>query len=239
MGLELSGMRLPPQDVPPLSHQGIVYRAPHHGAVESGDFLARSEIEALLQEAARGGQTWPDERLLSDPDWVRGVLQTNHYPVRDIERTLDNILVNTVWLEAIRDHLGEVISQDPDLSQTGPEWALSKARADGRIAPRHEALMASMWEACKTQLQGMMGKSSPRHGGWVVAYDEASGDKIWQIRVYQTEYDRNLETDVQDVYIRSLSIQDGYLLVRDEDRRIHRVDLSTRKLVVAVPTAGD
>ena len=55
-----------------------------------------------------------------------------------------------------------------------------------------------------------------QNGGCVVAYDNATNALLWSVKVYCTRYDSNLEQDVQDVFITSLALEGGRLLVGNE-----------------------
>jgi hypothetical protein len=65
-------------------------------------------------------------------------------------------------------------------------------------------------------------------GGCVVARDTATGNQLWALKVYCTRYDGNLEMDVQDVFITSLTVEGERLMVTDEKKRAFTIDLATR-----------
>ena len=60
--------------------------------------------------------------------------------------------------------------------------------------------------------------------------DATSKKQLEQITVYNVTYQQNLEKDVQDVYITSLTTRDENggvtLIVTDEKHRTHNVDVS-------------
>jgi hypothetical protein len=66
-----------------------------------------------------------------------------------------------------------------------------------------------------------------QNGGSVVAYDSATDAQLWTLQVYCTQYDPNLETDVQDVFITSLEIENGRLSVVNEKGLHYTIDLKT------------
>ena len=68
-----------------------------------------------------------------------------------------------------------------------------------------------------------------QNGGYVVAKDAATGRELWVARIYRIEYVPKLETDVQDIFIRSLApSDDGHdLVVTDERGREFQLDLAT------------
>jgi hypothetical protein len=69
-----------------------------------------------------------------------------------------------------------------------------------------------------------------QNGGVVAALDVASGKEQWTVVVYRIEYIPKLETDVQDLFIRTLvAAPDGkHLLVTDEKGRRFEVDIAAR-----------
>jgi hypothetical protein len=69
-----------------------------------------------------------------------------------------------------------------------------------------------------------------QNGGYVAAFDKASGKELWVLKVYDVTYDPRLEEDVQDVFIESLekSASGDLLEVRDERGRRYTVDPKTR-----------
>jgi outer membrane protein assembly factor BamB len=69
-----------------------------------------------------------------------------------------------------------------------------------------------------------------QNGGCVVAYDEQTGAQLWSVKVYCTQYDSHLETDVQDVFITSLAVKDGRLIVTNERALVFAIDLDTRQV---------
>jgi hypothetical protein len=72
-------------------------------------------------------------------------------------------------------------------------------------------------------------------GGFLVAYDTATGDRLWDLEVYRVDYNQERELDVQDVFITSLTVQEGKILVRNEATREYLVDAVSRS-VTKLPT---
>ncbi|MFT5470509.1 MAG: hypothetical protein ACI8UO_005638 [Verrucomicrobiales bacterium] len=69
-------------------------------------------------------------------------------------------------------------------------------------------------------------------GGVVEARDSQAKKLLYRVVIYKTKYDSNLETDVQDVFIKTLThdkIHD-LLILSDEDDRVYVLSLSTRKV---------
>ena len=64
--------------------------------------------------------------------------------------------------------------------------------------------------------------------GVVEARDAETGKTVWRLKVYEIKPDPNLERDVQDVFITSLTIDGNKLLVVNERHDRYSVDLKTR-----------
>jgi hypothetical protein len=69
-----------------------------------------------------------------------------------------------------------------------------------------------------------------QNGGYIAALDIASGKELWLLRVYETTYDKSLESDVQDVFIKSISKKffSETLKITDENGRSYLVNTQTR-----------
>ena len=66
--------------------------------------------------------------------------------------------------------------------------------------------------------------------GYVEAWDVETNKKLWELTVFTNPIDPHLEEDVQWVFIKSLNIQDGRLLITLEDERTYQVDLKTKNI---------
>ncbi len=64
----------------------------------------------------------------------------------------------------------------------------------------------------------------------VEARNKKTGKLLWQVEVYPIEIDPNVELDVQYVYITSLKIERGQLIVKNESGQVYVVDLKTHKV---------
>jgi hypothetical protein len=64
----------------------------------------------------------------------------------------------------------------------------------------------------------------------VIASDLKSGKKLWDVTVFETKYEPNLEEDVQDVFITELRFDGDSLLVRDEKARCYSIDLKRKSV---------
>jgi hypothetical protein len=69
-----------------------------------------------------------------------------------------------------------------------------------------------------------------QNGGCLVAYDNTTNAVRWFVEVYCTHYDPNLESDVQDVFITGLTMDNGQVLVTNEKGLHFAVDPATRQV---------
>lgn len=67
-------------------------------------------------------------------------------------------------------------------------------------------------------------------GGILAAYD-ASNREVWRLKVYRNPRRPELEGDVQDVWFRSLRVEDGKLLIENERGERFEVDPATRHVL--------
>lgn len=72
----------------------------------------------------------------------------------------------------------------------------------------------------------------PQNGGYVVAYDAASGAELWMARIYGLRGPADLEQDKREVFIVAMqaSASGRYLWITDERHRRWRLDLQTRRV---------
>ena len=66
--------------------------------------------------------------------------------------------------------------------------------------------------------------------GTVVATDTASGKVLWSRQIYVVWFEPELEKDMQDCFVTSLSIDGKALMVTNEAGRQYRLDLETLEL---------
>lgn len=68
-----------------------------------------------------------------------------------------------------------------------------------------------------------------QNGGYVAAVDIASSKELWVAKIYDIDYKPRLETDVQDVFIRSMTASpDAHSLqITNENNQRFVLDLST------------
>jgi len=71
-------------------------------------------------------------------------------------------------------------------------------------------------------------------GGYLSAYDEASGKLLWSLKIYDNRRDPAREGDVQDVFFKSMKAQgDGTLLIENERGKRFVVDPKSRAVTAA------
>ncbi len=65
-------------------------------------------------------------------------------------------------------------------------------------------------------------------GGIIQAINEKTDEELWSSKIYQIVYDPDMEMDVQEIFIKemTLSAEDDALLITDERQRRYRVALA-------------
>ena len=71
-----------------------------------------------------------------------------------------------------------------------------------------------------------------QNGGVVEARDPKTNKLLWQVQIYKTEHDVALEKDVQDVFIKSLTLDKVHnlLIMSDEKSRVFVLNLATKRV---------
>jgi hypothetical protein len=72
-----------------------------------------------------------------------------------------------------------------------------------------------------------------QNGGFIAAVNAKSGAELWILKVYDIKYEEKLETDVQDIFIKTMakSKTKNTLDITDERGRKFKVDVETRKVI--------
>ncbi len=73
------------------------------------------------------------------------------------------------------------------------------------------------------------------HMGHVQAFKLSSGQALWETKIYHVWIMPLAEEDVQWVFISAMQIQDGKLLVRNENGKSFKLDLKTGRVEGAIP----
>lgn len=224
-------MRMAPRDVAPIVHAGVRYDAPHwyqSEEVKPPELSARERMMQVLQQAADPNNP---AALFTDPARCREVLQGKGFSAADIELMDRHLESERVIRRVITQSLHELIARS--LSQGGPpnpmaaispEWLLEALEKDGTLSAEQRQEAVSRWQASQQALQRGLTSLGGQNGGWLVASEDEGGASLWSLRVYEPE-------EGEDVFITSLAMEGDFLLVRDEKRREHRVDLALRRVV--------
>lgn len=71
-----------------------------------------------------------------------------------------------------------------------------------------------------------------QNGGVVEARDPETNALLWQVQIFTTTYNAALEKDVQDVFIKSLTMDQVHnlLILSDEKSRVFVLNLTTKKV---------
>ncbi|MDA7629867.1 hypothetical protein N8670_03420 [Akkermansiaceae bacterium] len=71
-----------------------------------------------------------------------------------------------------------------------------------------------------------------QNGGVIEARDSKTKKLLWQVQIYKTKYDEALEKDVQDVFIKSLTLDKVHnlLIMSDEKSRVFVLNLITKRV---------
>ena len=71
-----------------------------------------------------------------------------------------------------------------------------------------------------------------RKMGLLEARDLKSGKLIWSRQIYAVKYDPDLEGDVQDVFIKSLTAEGNHLIITNERNSKYQLDLNSLEVKV-------
>src|SRR5262245_5432487 len=66
--------------------------------------------------------------------------------------------------------------------------------------------------------------------GYIEAWNVGTNKKLWELTVFTNPIDPNLEQDVQWVFIKTLNIHDGRLVVTSERGTTYQVDVNTKEI---------
>ena len=69
-----------------------------------------------------------------------------------------------------------------------------------------------------------------QNGGYIAAYDAATGQELWILKIYTVSYDSRKEEDVQDVFIESLTktASGDEIQIVDEEGRVYILNPQSR-----------
>lgn len=223
-------MRMTPRDVPFILHEGVRYDAPHWYQSEElkpPELSARDRMMQVLQQA---GSADPSA-LLNDSARCRQVLEERGFSVQDIEQMERYLESERVLRRVITQSLQELIFKS--MSQGGPpnpmaaispEWLLEALEREGTLSTEQRQEAVARWQASQQALKQGLQSAGGQNGGWLLASQPEDGSILWSLKVYEP-------AEGEDVFITSLEMDGEHLLIRDEKRREHRVDLKLRRVV--------
>jgi len=61
----------------------------------------------------------------------------------------------------------------------------------------------------------------------ILATETESNNLLWKKEIYEVIYDKNLETDVQDIFIDSISVNQNMMFIRNEKNEVFVLNLKT------------
>jgi hypothetical protein len=70
---------------------------------------------------------------------------------------------------------------------------------------------------------------------YIEAWDAQANKKLWDLTIFTNRIDQKLEEDVQWVFIKTLSVEDGVLLVTSERGKKYQVDLKSKAIQDSEP----
>lgn len=222
-------MRMTPRDVPFILHEGVRYDAPHFYQADQLPVPELSSRDRMMQALQRAGSTDPST-LMNDPERCRSVLQEAGFSPNEVEQMETYLESERVLRRVITQSLQELIFKS--MSQGGPpnpmaaispEWLLEALEKDGTLSSEQRQEAVLRWQNSQQALKRGLESLGGQNGGWLVASHPSNGSILWSLRVYEP-------SGAEDVFITSLEIDGEHLLVRDEKRREHRVDLKLRRL---------
>ena len=68
--------------------------------------------------------------------------------------------------------------------------------------------------------------------GFIEARAPQSGELIWSRQIYAVKYDPDLEGDVQDVFIKSITVQGNHLIITNERNSKYQLDLNSLEVII-------
>ncbi len=217
--------------------------------------LSAASVEAVLRDWEANRYASPQDEA-HDPDRLRVELAQRGSARPEIECAVRKLRLSgatqramqTILQEQMAGMLAGLTLNDPftydagvseSLEQFQPSRVRELLTAEGELEPAEVEEALAAYEAEMRELEASLAevRSAPREqpGGVVVAYDAASGEILWSSRAYTTEYDSDLEQCVQDVFITGFEVDGPHLVVRDERRRLHRLDRRTGRVVDSRP----
>jgi hypothetical protein len=73
---------------------------------------------------------------------------------------------------------------------------------------------------------------------YIEAWDVQTNKKLWDLTVFTNRIDPKLEQDIQWVFIKTLSVRDGTLVVTSERGKTYKIDLETKAVTQSDPASS-
>jgi hypothetical protein len=73
---------------------------------------------------------------------------------------------------------------------------------------------------------------------YIEAWDVRTNKKLWDLTIFTNRIDPKLEEDVQHVFIKTLNVRDGTVIVTSERGETYRVDLKTKAVTQSEHVRG-
>ena len=68
--------------------------------------------------------------------------------------------------------------------------------------------------------------------GFIEARDSRSGKLIWSRQIYAVKYDPDLVGDVQDVFIKRITVEGNSLIITNERNSKYQLDLNSLEVII-------
>lgn len=180
-------------------------------------------ISGHLEKAMRARMAAGEPVNPQDSEWLREVLKDCPLPQSEVDAYLD--------LMAFQATVAPVMMRVTQklLARSFPEGIPTLEGPEVRKALEEDGtLTAAQIDRLLNDITGPFAKSEPpRNGGRVVAYDDVSGEELWQLEVYRD--DSVGGSGAQDIFITEMRVKGEDLVVSDEAGREHRIDLRARR----------
>lgn len=69
---------------------------------------------------------------------------------------------------------------------------------------------------------------------YFILMKDKAGDIKWKTKIFGRQYEKQLETDVQDIHLKTLRVAESNIIAVDEMGRTFEIDLDSGKLVKPV-----
>lgn len=205
-------MRQPPKDVPSVIYNGIRYEAPHWSRETQAGAQRLRVISGHLEQVMRARMVAGQPIDPHDPDWLREALKDCPVSASELEAYLDLMAFQTAVAPVMMRVTQKLLSRSfPDGLPTleGPDLRQA-LEDDGALTP-------AQIDRVVNDITGPFASSQPPvRGGRLEAFDQTSGDKLWEMEVFE---------DDTPAFITEIRPDGDRLLIRDDAGREHAVDL--------------